>query len=202
MLKFLSFFFSYNLFLKFIYLFNSLLSISLSKKLKEVNGIARFQFPVKAIGLDKIIIGKNFDSGKNLRIQAISRYQKYSYEPEIIIGENVTINPNCQLVAINKIVIGNNVLIASNVFISDHSHGWVDFRDINTPPSLRELDSKGPIIIEDNVWIGQNVTILANVKIGKNSIVGANSVVTKSIPDFSIAVGTPARVIRSVNFQD
>ncbi|MDR6846394.1 acyltransferase [Flavobacterium granuli] len=184
--------------MRIIYLFNSLLSISLSKKLKKVNGIARFQYPVTAIGFDKIIIGKNFDSGKNLRIQAISRYQKETFEPEIVIGDDVTINPNCQLVVINKLVIGNNVLIASNVFISDHSHGCSNFSDIDTPPSLRKLSSKGSIVIDDNVWIGQNVSILANVKIGKNSIIGANSVVTKSIPDFSIAVGIPASVIKNV----
>lgn len=196
--KIVSYFFGYNFSLKWNSLRNHLLSISLNKKLKHVHGFARFQYPIKATGLNNITIGSNFTSGKNLRIQAISSYRNFNYKPEIIIGNDVTINPNCQITAINKVVIGDNVLIASNVFISDHSHGENSFNDIDYPPALRKLDSKGPIFIKENVWIGQNVSILPNVTIGQNAIIGANSVVTKDVPDFSIVVGSPARVIKQL----
>ena len=58
-----------------------------------------------------------------------------------------------------------------------------------------------PVFIEDNVWIGESVSVLPGVRIGKNSIIGANSVVTKNIPENSIAVGNPARVIKKYNFE-
>lgn len=196
--KALSYIVGYDLSVKLNSLRNYLLSISLSRKLKHVKGLARFQYPIKAQGLNNISIGVNFISGKNLRIQAISSYFDFKYTPIIEIGNDVTINPNCQIVAINKIVIGDNVLIASNVFISDHSHGEINFEDIATPPALRKLASKGPVYIEDNVWIGQNVSILSNIKIGRNSIIGANSVITKNVPAYSIAVGNPAKVLRQI----
>lgn len=196
--NFLSYICGYNLSVRLNSLRNYLLSISLTRKLKHVVGLARFQYPIKAQGLNNVLIGANFVSGKNLRIQAISSYYDFKYTPIIEIGNNVTINPNCQIVAINKVIIGNNVLIASNVFISDHSHGEITFEDIEIAPALRKLSSKGPIYIEDNVWIGQNVSILSNIKIGRNSIIGANSVVTKNVPAYSIAVGNPARVLKQI----
>jgi acetyltransferase-like isoleucine patch superfamily enzyme len=194
--KFLATIFGYNFSLWFNSLRNYLLSISLSTKLDKGQDLARFQYPIKIQGFKNIKIGKNFSSGKNFRIQAISKYCGFEYSPKIVIGDNVTINPNCQIVAVNKISIGNNVLLASNVFISDHSHGRIKFDDIETAPALRILESKGTISIGDNVWVGQNVSILPNVSIGRNAIVGANSVVTKDIPDYSIAVGIPAKVIK------
>lgn len=196
--KILSYVFGYNFSVRFNSLKNYLLSLSLSRKLKHVDGLARFQYPIKVQGFNSIRIGKNFVSGKNLRMQAISSYYDFKYEGKIEIGNDVTINPNCQIVAIDKVVIGNNVLIASNVFISDHSHGDINFTDIEIAPALRKLDSKGPIIIEDNVWIGQNVSILPNITIGKNAIIGANSVVTRNVPSNTIVVGSPAKVVRQL----
>jgi lipopolysaccharide O-acetyltransferase len=101
------------------------------------------------------------------------------------------------------ISIGNNVLIASKVFISDINHG--SYKGINqdsplSHPSSRKL-STSPIIIKDNVWIGEGVCIMAGVTIGFGSIIGALSVVTKSIPDYSIAVGSPAEVIKEYDFE-
>ncbi|MBO1922991.1 acyltransferase [Thiomicrorhabdus sp. 6S3-12] len=118
------------------------------------------------------------------------------------IGDNVSINFNCHIGCVNKILIGNNVLIASNVFITDHSHGSINEADLEKPPKDRALVSKGAVIIEDNVWIGDGVSIFANVTIGKNSIIGANSVVTKSIPENCVAVGTPAQVIKNLGLNE
>jgi lipopolysaccharide O-acetyltransferase len=101
-----------------------------------------------------------------------------------------------------KVKIGNNVLIASKVFISDHSHGRYDGIDQDSPdtiPKDRKLFCK-PVIIEDNVWIGEFVSILPGVTIGKGSIIGTMSVVNKSIDAYSIAVGCPARVIKRYDF--
>lgn len=67
------------------------------------------------------------------------------------------------------------------------------------PPIKRQLNSKGETIIGNKVWLGDNVVVLSGVKIGNNSIIGANSVVTKDIPSFSIAVGSPAKVIKTIS---
>ena len=97
--------------------------------------------------------------------------------------------------------IGNNVLIASKVYISDCSHGKYnnEFQSsYKQEPSNRDLISD-IVIIEDNVWIGDGVCILPGVSIGYGSIIGANSVVTKDIQPKSIAVGIPAIVIKQFN---
>ena len=102
---------------------------------------------------------------------------------------------------INKIIIGDNVLTGTKVTITDNSHGIFSEHDLFFPPELRTLQSDGPVIIEDNVWIGDKVTILPNVIIGRNSIIGANSVVTKNVPPNSVAVGIPAKVIKSLIYE-
>ncbi len=145
---------------------------------------------------DCIQIGDNFRALDHLRLDAIRHYDNQSFEPEVVIGNNVTLNSFCHIGCINKVHIGNNVLIASKVFISDHSHGDVTSEVLKYPPAERRLTSKGPVIIEDNVWIGENVCVFGNVTIGKNCIIGANSVVTKSIPDNCVAIGSPARILK------
>ena len=82
------------------------------------------------------------------------------------------------------------------VTILDNSHGETGYKSLIITPHERQLYSKGKIIIEDNVWIGDKVTILSGVKIGIGSIIGANSVVTKDIPPYSIAAGVPSKIIK------
>lgn len=122
-----------------------------------------------------------------------------SYSPSITIGHNVCFNYRCHVGAINKIIIGNNVLIGSQVLITDHSHGELTKEELLISPAKRKLYSKGPVIIGDDVWIGEGACILPNVTIGHNSVIGANSVVTHDIPPFSIVGGNPARIIRKYN---
>lgn len=126
------------------------------------------------------------------------------YGRHIFIGNNVIININCTFVDCNKIEIGNNVLIASNVQIYTATHST----DVNERLVANWNSNSGlpyfrayalPVKIEDNVWIGGGVIILPGVTIGKNSVIGAGSVVTKSIPENCVAVGNPCRVIRKIN---
>jgi acetyltransferase-like isoleucine patch superfamily enzyme len=79
---------------------------------------------------------------------------------------------------------------------TDHFHGEISLKALSLAPALRQLYSKGPVIIEDNVWIGEGAVIMPNVRIGKNAIVGANAVVTKDVPADCVVGGVPARVIR------
>lgn len=116
--------------------------------------------------------------------------------PRIIIGNDVNIESDCHISAINEVVIENNVLIASFVYISDHSHGNISAKEMDIPPLKRELYSKGPIRICKDVWLGEKVIVLPGVTIGEGSVIGAGSVVTKNIPPFCVAVGNPAKVIK------
>lgn len=152
--------------------------------------------PIFFIGEKFMQFGDNFNSRPGLRIECISEFEGQSFTPQLIIGNNVSCNFYCHIGCINKIVIGNDVTLGSHVLIEDHSHGTPN--DIDTPVMKRPLHSKGPIIIEDNVWIGENACILANVIIGKGSIIGANAVVTHNIPPYSIAAGVPAKVIKTL----
>jgi lipopolysaccharide O-acetyltransferase len=133
------------------------------------------------------------------------RIEAYPFvKGDIIIhfGHNVEINDYVHIAALESVKIGNNVLIASKVFISDISHGTYSGDEIHDSPHSipkeRRLNSK-PVIIKDNVWIGENVSIMPGVIIGEGAIVGANTVVTKSVPVKSIVVGNPAKVIKYYN---
>ena len=145
-----------------------------------------------------ISIGNNFASMYNLRIEAWDEYRGQRFYPEIIIGNDVILNTDVHIGCINKVVIGDNVLLASRIYISDHSHGEINVEELSIAPTARKLVSKGPVILEDNVWIGEGVCIMPGVTIGRNSIIGANSVVTKSIPANVVAAGIPANVIKQL----
>lgn len=190
-------FFIENICSVFNRVFNKIYSIRKMRCVKCVCGQTFISYPIKLTGGDYIEIGSNFFCGKNLRLEAIDNYNNTKYTPVIKIGDNVNIQDFCHIGAINKIEIGNNVLVASKVLITDHFHGKSNKSELLIPPVLRNLYSKGPVVIEDNVWIGEGVTILSGVKIGQNSIIGSNSVVTSNIPPFSIAVGSPAKIIKS-----
>jgi len=126
------------------------------------------------------------------------------YGRNIYIGDNVSINMNCTLVDCNKITIGNNVLLASNVQIYTAAHP-IELNDRLTPgwnPESGEYFCRTfalSVTIEDGCWIGGGVIILPGVTIGQGSVIGAGSVVTKNIPANSLAVGNPCRVIRTIN---
>lgn len=149
-----------------------------------------------------IQIGKNFTSGFNCRIEAIplSKDQNIC----ISIGDNVQMNDFVHIGSVSSIKIGNYVLMASKIYISDHNHGSYTLQNSDsplTPPIDRPIFGK-EVIIEDNVWIGESVCILPGVTIGKGSIIGALAVVTKDIPPYSIAVGNPAKVIKAYDFEN
>ena len=150
------------------------------------------KYPCRIIGEKYIKISSNFHAGPSLRLEAWDSYGGEKYNPEVIIGSDVCFNSNVHIGAINFISIGNRVLVGSNVLITDHTHGQSSMADLSIPPLERKLFSKGPIVIEDDVLIGDNVCILPGVKIGKSSIIGAGAVVTKDVPPFSIAKGVPA----------
>jgi maltose O-acetyltransferase len=126
------------------------------------------------------------------------------YGCNISLGTNVSVNMNCTFVDCNKITIGNNVLISSNVQMYTSTHP-VELADRLTPNWSLESGEYFcrtyalPIAIGDGCWIGGGVIILPGVTIGNGAVIGAGSVVTKDIPADCVAVGNPCRVIRKIN---
>lgn len=116
--------------------------------------------------------------------------------PELRIGDGCYIGRFGTLACINRVTIGRDVMISDRVFIGDATHG---FARIDLPIRDQYLTSKGPVEIGDGTWIGIGVSIMANVKIGRNCVIGAGSVVASDIPDFCIAVGAPAKIVRRIN---
>jgi len=177
---------------------NHIFSCIIRLGFKKVGKNFLAEYPIRVIGGNHITIGDNFNSFGRLRIEAHSRHKKHLYNPSIIIGDNVSFNFDCHIGCINKVVIGDNVLIASRVFITDHYHGDITTEALQIPPSKRKIESPGPVIIEENVWIGEGVAIMPNLTIGRNSIIGSNAVVTKSFPPNSVIAGVPAKLIKTI----
>jgi len=159
------------------------------------------RFPFDIRGKKSIYFGEGFTAGFGCRIEA---YPSNPSDVVIKIGSNVQINDYVHITAMRNVMIGNNVLIASKVYISDCSHGNYSGNGVqSTPYSIpkdREYMMKD-VIIGNNVWIGEQVSILPGVLIGDGTIVGSNSVVTRSLPSNVIAVGVPARPIKKFNFE-
>ena len=119
--------------------------------------------------------------------------------PEIIIGDGCNIGQRFSILAGGKVHIGNGVLIASDVLITSENH--------SIDPEAGALYMDQPLICKDVIikngcWIGEKVVIMPGVVIGEKSVIGAGSVVTKNIPDYSIAVGNPAKVIKQYDFEN
>ena len=136
-------------------------------------------------------------------METISSYGKGEHEqhftPRLIIGDNVSLSEYVHIGCVNPIELGNNVLMGSNIYITDHNHGVYRGAHPDSPdvaPTQRPLTEGESIIIEDNVWIGEFCTILPGVTIGYGSIIGSHTTVTHDIPPKSIAVGSPAKVIK------
>lgn len=118
----------------------------------------------------------------------------FCYGHNIEIGEECYLNMGCSFIDDAKITIGNNVAFGPGVTIATVGHP--------IHPDYRRLMYGSPVTIENNCWIGANTTICPGVTIGKNSVVGAGSIVTKDIPENSVAVGNPCKVIRKINEKD
>ncbi|MCR8556142.1 acyltransferase [Mucilaginibacter sp. BJC16-A38] len=136
---------------------------------------------------------KNFEIGSNSIIEDFATIN--NGVGDVLIGNNCGIG--LSNVIIGPVKMGNYVMLAQNIVISGLNHGY---EDVTVPPRVQKVVTK-QITIEDNVWIGANCVITAGVTIGKHAVIGAGSVVTKDIPQFSVAVGNPARVIKKYNFE-
>jgi acetyltransferase-like isoleucine patch superfamily enzyme len=158
-------------------------------KFKFLSKTATFISPVRFDGMGGIKIGDNsfIQSGAWLYCRGVN-----GFEANLSVGSNCEFGYNNHIASIESVMIGDSVLTANNVYISDNIH---EYLDVNKPIIQQSIRFKGAVNVGDGAWIGENVCIIG-ASIGKNSVIGANSVVTRDVPDFCVAVGSPARVIR------
>ncbi|MCL9809097.1 acyltransferase [Flavobacterium luminosum] len=170
----------------------------LFSKFKKMGSNCVLERDFRILGPEHIEIGDNFLSLHRLRLEAIDQYNEEKFSPRIIIGNNVTFNTDCHIGCTNSIIIEDNCLFASRIYITDHHHGDTSEEMLEIVPNKRPLISKGPVLIKKNVWVGEGVCIMPNVTIGENSIIASNAVVTKNIPANSVVAGVPAIVIKKI----
>lgn len=144
---------------------------------------------------ENIYIGDKMSLGRMswLAANPLTQSEKCSLK----IGNGSYIGNFAHIYATHKIEIGNEVLIADKVYISDNLHS---FETIVIPIIKQPIKQLEEVIIGDGAWIGENVCIIG-ASVGKQSVIGANSVVNKSIPDYCIAVGAPAKIIKRYSFE-
>lgn len=119
--------------------------------------------------------------------------------PDLSIGEECNFGAFNHITCTNRIQIGNRLLTGKWVTITDNSHGCTDVETLQIAPIKRPIFSKGPVIIGNDVWIGDKATILPGVAIGDGAVIAANAVVTKDVPAYSVVAGTPAIIIKQNN---
>ena len=159
--------------------------------------------PYTVLGARHIDFGKQLTTGRRLRMEAMPR-KNHPTGVVIRLGHGVKINDDVHIGAVNSITIGDGVLIGSKVLIVDHNHGVYSGAQPHSSPLIapdeRPIVSK-PVVIGKNVWIGEMVAILPGAEIGEGCVIGAMSMVSGVIPPYTIAVGSPARVVKRFNVE-
>jgi len=150
---------------------------------------SRILRPIRIDGSDNIAIGTDVFVNNFAWIETI---RAFSVQPRLDIRDRVYIGNSAHIIVTHSIEIGCDVLIADRVYVADYIHGY---EDIHTPVKTQDLIQRRPVNIGDGSWIGENAVILG-ARIGRHCVIGANAVVTSDIPDFCVAVGAPARVVR------
>jgi acetyltransferase-like isoleucine patch superfamily enzyme len=170
-----------------------LFTLLLSSQFTEFGAGTRISPPFRFYGLNEMSLGEGVMINPDCWLQTIpgngnERSQK------LIIKSHTGIGMGAHISAAKQIVIEEYVLLGRNVHISDHTHA---FENINTPIIQQGINGIAPVSIGRGTWLGQNVVVVPGVTIGRHCVIGANSVVKSPIPDFSVAVGAPARVVKS-----
>ena len=147
------------------------------------------QLPIRLNGVDRIAIGSDVFVGAGSWLQVLD---EATADVALTIGDGTSIAGNCVLSATHSVRLGRKVLLARNVYIADHRHAFADSVQAVLDQGVTQI---APVEIGDGAWLGQNVVVGPGVRIGRGAVVGANSVVLGDVPDHTVAVGAPARVL-------
>jgi len=153
------------------------------------------QKPLLLVGEKSIQIGDNVTIWPWSRIEA---RRTNMGQGVIQIGDGTVCQPFIHIGSTVSVVIGKGVLIASGVYITDHDH---DYTHPDFPPVDNAQVLVAKVTVGDYTWIGERVVVAKGVTIGRSCVIGAGSVVTKDLPDYSMAVGVPARVIKTYDLE-
>lgn len=146
---------------------------------------------VELTGSHRMAFGRDVIIGRDSQIMIA--YDRPAEGPMILFGTGTSINRRALIAAVNEIIFGDYVLTAPGLYAADASH---EFRNAGIPITMQGLQhSPGRLEIASHSWIGMNAALIGNIRIGKGSVIGSNAVVTRSIPDYCVAVGQPARVV-------
>jgi acetyltransferase-like isoleucine patch superfamily enzyme len=148
------------------------------------------QPPVRLVGEAAIAIGSDVWVGAGSWLQSLSETDGVT----LSIGDGTSISGNVVISAARSVRLGKKVLLARGVYISDHIHNYGDTTKAVLDQGIGRVE---PVEIGDGAWLGENVVVCPGVSIGRGAVIGANAVVTTDVPDHSLAVGAPARVVRS-----
>ena len=148
------------------------------------------ELPIRLAGESRISIGSDVFVGAGSWLQTL---EGPGHSGVLEVGDGTSIAGTCVLSAACSVRLGRKVLLARNVYISDHIHAYDDPRRAVLDQGVAQLEA---VEIQDGAWLGQNVVVCPGVTIGRGAVVGANSVVLNDIPDHAVAVGAPAVVKR------
>lgn len=149
--------------------------------------------PIQLSGEIRMVLGDSVYVGAGSWLQTLSDGR--SNTTAIRIGSGTSIAGACVISAAESITLEEDVLLARNVYISDHIHRY---DDIGKPILNQGITKILPVLIKRGAWLGQNVVVCPGVTIGQGAVIGANSVVNRDIPAFALAAGVPAKVIRNI----
>lgn len=154
------------------------------------------------LGGRHISFGKGIYAGRSLWLEAVTTYGPQSFNPNIVIGDYVCFSDNVHISAIDSITVGARTLFGSKVYVSDHNHGiyrGYPQSSPDEPPARRLLGGGGPVVIGENVWIGDNSVIVGPADIGSGAIIAANAVVRGEVPANTMVAGAPAKPVKVFN---
>lgn len=151
-------------------------------------------------GLRYMEFGDQVEMHFNARVQCIDYFQPTDqhFKPRLILHDHVVVQAMCHIGCIDRVEIGEWSTMGARCYITDHTHGGTSREELLLPPRKRPLVSRGPVKIGKYVHLGEGVCVMPGVTIGDYSVVGAGAVVTRDIPPFSVAVGSPAKVIKQI----
>jgi len=151
-----------------------------------------------------ISFGRGIYAERNLWLEAVTSYRSQSFHPEITIGDEVCFSDAVHISSIASVSIGSRCLFGSKIYVSDHNHGIYSGDAQSSPeepPAQRQLGGGGPVVIGENVWIGDNTVIVGPATIGNGAIIGANSVVRGVVSANTMVAGAPAKPIKCFNLK-
>jgi acetyltransferase-like isoleucine patch superfamily enzyme len=160
-------------------------SVAVSGAFASFGARTVIQLPVRLHGERGITIGSDVFVGADSWLQAIG-------DGRLEIGDGTSFAGGCVLSAATSVRLGRKVLVARNVYISDHVHSYSDAERAVLDQGVTNLE---PVEIGDGAWLGENVVVCPGVTIGRGAVIGANAVVRDDVPAHAVAVGIPAHVV-------